>query len=60
MSKRSEIVAAEECTALGAGERQLDAYPNREVNLGDLAVARGQSRIGDWWGPGVSSTASAH
>ena len=40
MSKRTETVAAEECIALGAVERQLDAYPNREVNLGALAVAR--------------------
>lgn len=40
MSKRSETVAAEECIALGAVQRQLDAYPNREVNLGALAVAR--------------------
>lgn len=40
MSKRSETVAAEECVALGAAERQLDAYPNRDVNLGALAVAR--------------------
>ena len=40
MSKRSEIVAAEECIALGAAGRQLDAYPNRDVNLGALAIAR--------------------
>ena len=40
MSKRSETIAAEECIALGAGQPQLDAYPNREVNLGALAVAR--------------------
>lgn len=40
MSKRSDTVAAEECVALGAAERQLDAYPNREVHLGDLAIAR--------------------
>ena len=39
MSKRSETVAAEECIALGAAGRQLDAYPNRDVNLGALAVA---------------------
>jgi redox-sensitive bicupin YhaK (pirin superfamily) len=39
MSKRTDV-AAEECTALGATERQLDAYPNREVNLGALAVRR--------------------
>jgi redox-sensitive bicupin YhaK (pirin superfamily) len=40
MSKRSETVAAEECVAFGATERQFDAYPNREVNLGALAVTR--------------------
>ncbi len=40
MSKRSDTVAAEECIALGAVQRQLDPYPNREVNLGALAVAR--------------------
>lgn len=37
--KRSETAAAEECIALGAAGRQLDAYPNRDVNLGALAVA---------------------
>jgi redox-sensitive bicupin YhaK (pirin superfamily) len=40
MSKRTETVAAEECIALGATERQLDAYPSREVNLGALTIAR--------------------
>ena len=40
MSKRAETIAAEECVALGAIERQLDAYPNREITLGTLAVAR--------------------
>ena len=40
MSKRSEVVAAEECTALGASQRQLESYPIREVTLGALAVAR--------------------
>ncbi len=40
MSKRSETVAAEECVALGAAERQLDAYPNREVHLGALSIYR--------------------
>ena len=40
MSKRSEPVAAEECVALGAAERQLEAYPNREVTLGALVIAR--------------------
>ncbi len=40
MSRRSDNVSAEECVALGSGQRQLDAYPNREVNLGPLAVSR--------------------
>ena len=40
MSKRSETIAAEECIALGADQPQLDAYPNREVNLGALSIAR--------------------
>lgn len=40
MSKRSETVAAEECLALGARDRQLDAYPNRDVHLGALTIAR--------------------
>jgi redox-sensitive bicupin YhaK (pirin superfamily) len=40
MSKRSDTVAAEECIALGAVDRQLDAYPNRDITLGALAVAR--------------------
>src|ERR671912_773916 len=40
MSRRTEHVSAEECMALGALAPRLDAYPNREVNLGDLRVAR--------------------
>jgi redox-sensitive bicupin YhaK (pirin superfamily) len=40
MSKRAETVAAEECMALGAVERQLDVYPNRDITLGTLTVAR--------------------
>jgi hypothetical protein len=40
MSKRFENVSAEECVALGASRRQLESYPNREVNLGALAIAR--------------------
>ena len=40
MSKRSEVVSAEECIALGASQRQLESYPNREVTLGALAIAR--------------------
>jgi len=40
MSKRSEIVAAEECIALGANQRQFVSYPNRETSLGELSVSR--------------------
>ena len=40
MSKRSENVAAEECVAIGAAERQLEPHPNREVTLGALVIAR--------------------
>ena len=40
MSKRSEIVPAEECIALGASRPQLDPYPNRLLNLGSLAISR--------------------
>ena len=40
MSKRSEHVSAEECVALGASQQRLEAYPNREVNLGALAISR--------------------
>ena len=40
MSHRNEDVAAEACTALGAGQRRLESYPNREVALGALTIAR--------------------
>src|ERR1044071_2877512 len=40
MSKRLQPVSAEACVALAAGERRLDAYPNRELNLGSLQVSR--------------------
>jgi redox-sensitive bicupin YhaK (pirin superfamily) len=40
MSNRSNTVSAEECVALGAARRTLDAYPNREVTLGSLTIAR--------------------
>jgi redox-sensitive bicupin YhaK (pirin superfamily) len=40
MSRRSEIVPAEECVALGATRRELESYPTREVSLGGLGVAR--------------------
>jgi quercetin 2,3-dioxygenase len=40
MSKRSEIVAAESCVALGATDARLESYPNRELTLGTLTIAR--------------------
>ncbi len=40
MSNRSADVKAEACVALGAAQRQFEAYPNREVALGALAVSR--------------------
>lgn len=36
----SRIVAAEECTALGATQHTLEAHPNRDVSLGSLTVTR--------------------
>ena len=49
----SRIVAAEECTALGATELTLQAYPNRDVSLGHLTVTRvlpirDRRMIGPW------------
>lgn len=46
-------VAAEECTSLGASGRTLESYPNREVKLGPLPVARAlpikdRRMIGPW------------
>ena len=40
MSRRSEEVSAETCIALGGTAPALEAYANREVNLGDLRVVR--------------------
>ena len=40
MSKRAEIVSAEECVALGAARPELESYPNRELSLGSLGVSR--------------------
>jgi len=40
MSRRSETVSAEECIALGSSQRLLESYPNRELNLGALAISR--------------------
>jgi redox-sensitive bicupin YhaK (pirin superfamily) len=49
----SRTVAAEECTALGAGQPALEAYPNRDVSLGHLTVTRAlpirdKRMIGPW------------
>ncbi len=33
-------VAAEPCTALGGLNQDIEAYPGREVKLGELSVAR--------------------
>src|SRR6188768_1478155 len=38
--RMSRTVAAEECTALGATQHTLEAYPNRDVSLGHLTVTR--------------------
>ena len=40
MSNRSETVAAETCVALGATDARVESYPNRELSLGSLAIAR--------------------
>ena len=53
MSKRADQVSAETCVALRASDRQLESYPNREVNLGSLAVARAlpirdRRMVGPW------------
>jgi redox-sensitive bicupin YhaK (pirin superfamily) len=40
MSKRSEIVAAEACVALGAADARVESYPNRELKLGSLSISR--------------------
>ena len=49
----SRTVAAEECTALGATQHTLEAYPNRDVSLGHLTVTRvlpirDRRMIGPW------------
>jgi len=46
-------VAAETCAALGAAQHQFDAYPGRDVALGQLTVTRllpvrGRRLIGPW------------
>src|SRR5438093_4902942 len=53
MSKRTEPVSAEACTALGASGRDLQLFPNRELALGSLAVWRAlpvkdKRLIGPW------------
>jgi quercetin 2,3-dioxygenase len=40
MSRRAEDVSAEACVALGAADRTLESYPNRELSLGSLAISR--------------------
>jgi redox-sensitive bicupin YhaK (pirin superfamily) len=40
MSKRSEPVSAEACEAIGATERRLESYPNRELALGSMPITR--------------------
>jgi redox-sensitive bicupin YhaK (pirin superfamily) len=40
VSKRTEPVAAEECLAFNATRPELESYPNRELSLGHLAIAR--------------------
>jgi hypothetical protein len=39
-SQRDEPVAAEECLAFNAPQPALEAYPNRELHLGHLAITR--------------------
>jgi redox-sensitive bicupin YhaK (pirin superfamily) len=46
-------VAAEVCEAIASGHQQFDAYPAREVTLGQLAIVRalpvkGKRLIGPW------------
>jgi redox-sensitive bicupin YhaK (pirin superfamily) len=53
MSRRSDTVSAEECTALAAADERLESYPNRELSLGSLAVSRAlpvrdRRLIGPW------------
>ena len=40
MSRRSDIVAAETCAALGADDARVESYPNRELTLGSLTISR--------------------
>jgi len=39
MSRRGDV-AGEVCVALGADQRRFDAYPTRELHLGELAIRR--------------------
>lgn len=48
-----EPVAAERCSALAAAERVLESYPNREMQLGHLRIARAmpirdRRMVGPW------------
>ena len=40
MSKRSDPVSAEACEAIGAADRRLEKYPNRELALGSMPITR--------------------
>ena len=40
MSRRADTVAAETCVALGAADARVEAYPNRRLSLGSLAISR--------------------
>ncbi len=39
MASRDDV-AGETCVALGADQRRFDAYPTRELHLGELAIRR--------------------
>ena len=41
MASRDDV-AGETCVALGADQRRFDAYPTRELHLGELAIRRAQ------------------
>src|SRR5688572_20339838 len=53
MSKRDVPVSAEVCTSLGATDRRLEGYANRELALGGLPVSRAlpvrdRRMVGPW------------
>jgi redox-sensitive bicupin YhaK (pirin superfamily) len=50
---RDNSIAAEECTSLGAPGYKFESYPNREVRLGSLQIARAlpirdRRMVGPW------------